>query len=898
MLSIDLFDSQYEKKLHEGAVDDTIEHLIKPLSLRAADIRTQLRSRRLDPKQIDKLEKEYEELVQKRLDIILDRRSTTQEQQVPTKQDQFGRPDPFARVQSEPKGIGDVQDPRQKMAQLQQKAKKGPLANVGAGLKAFLKGEPEPMDEEQQEINPRALGVANFQRLLKANMGNIPTVSLEFIRPEENFKLDQKGLDLISDYYDSLENDQAKNYFIYRVLPSGDETRSVLMKLGWSPQVQQPLPGISTQGELPLSEKKKSNDNSDIEAGDVKVARELQKLRAEYPAARSDVEAVARAEIDSAERSRQQLSAVRGANTRQDELLKQLVDLDQEQGREIDNLDKENDSLEQRLLQIARTNDRLQQTIGQMTGTKKSATAKVSANQGSNDVARGGIIDVGGPAVTKTTPTDEPGKKPPTGPITSPAIDSMAKTIKGFAQPAPSLQQSFSEPAPASMRRAANDGKTDQLKKAAESKIKEHGGGIGPRQHWQSMMQEGAVKRALYDYKIVTDAEFVDKYKMTKREFYNEVINAGKTKKPYKAPQACPQCGKAHESCVCESTVHNLAMSKNIIPRKSVIQGYTVFWNPTTKTVSVTRGGDSEEAAIEQARLGVVNLKSFRLAADRLIDRINSVTESALKDKADLAAKRKALQDLSMNQGVDQQAVQQRKLDLEKEAEAKGLDEGWSGKYVAQQTGRPRTPYSVYINGKKWKDFENDDHARAVMDKLKAKFKADGRDPSVITIAPTDIPEGVAEAEKEPTTRQELLNRVDKIQRMMSQDRNPANLQILRKELEMLKQRYQHLKEDNDSEAVEIAVIKRILVSHLDLIMQFGLDKVTDAIEEVAYNVGDVDEIGTSDVSAYVAQVKQILGAEPQDELNEKWSAKYKSSINCAAPKGFSQKAHCAGKKK
>jgi hypothetical protein len=80
--------------------------------------------------------------------------------------------------------------------------------------------------------------------------------------------------------------------------------------------------------------------------------------------------------------------------------------------------------------------------------------------------------------------------------------------------------------------------------------------------------------------------------------------------------------------------------------------------------------------------------------------------------------------------------------------------------------------------------------------------------------------------------------------------------------------------------------------------MQFGLDKVTDAIEEVAYNVGDVDEIGTSDVSAYVAQVKQILGAEPQDELNEKWSAKYKSSINCAAPKGFSQKAHCAGKKK
>jgi hypothetical protein len=34
------------------------------------------------------------------------------------------------------------------------------------------------------------------------------------------------------------------------------------------------------------------------------------------------------------------------------------------------------------------------------------------------------------------------------------------------------------------------------------------------------------------------------------------------------------------------------------------------------------------------------------------------------------------------------------------------------------------------------------------------------------------------------------------------------------------------------------------------------------------------------------------------DYIEEKWSSKYKSSINCAAPKGFSQRAHCAGRKK
>ena len=32
--------------------------------------------------------------------------------------------------------------------------------------------------------------------------------------------------------------------------------------------------------------------------------------------------------------------------------------------------------------------------------------------------------------------------------------------------------------------------------------------------------------------------------------------------------------------------------------------------------------------------------------------------------------------------------------------------------------------------------------------------------------------------------------------------------------------------------------------------------------------------------------------------ITEKWTKKYKKSINCSSPKGFSQKAHCAGRKK
>jgi hypothetical protein len=73
-----------------------------------------------------------------------------------------------------------------------------------------------------------------------------------------------------------------------------------------------------------------------------------------------------------------------------------------------------------------------------------------------------------------------------------------------------------------------------------------------------------------------------------------------------------------------------------------------------------------------------------------------------------------------------------------------GMAEGWSDAMVARRTGGARTPYSVYIKGRKWKDFENEDHAEAVANKLRAKFRADGRDPETITIAPADMSEARA----------------------------------------------------------------------------------------------------------------------------------------------------------
>jgi Family of unknown function (DUF5872) len=59
--------------------------------------------------------------------------------------------------------------------------------------------------------------------------------------------------------------------------------------------------------------------------------------------------------------------------------------------------------------------------------------------------------------------------------------------------------------------------------------------------------------------------------------------------------------------------------------------------------------------------------------------------------------------------------------------------------------------------------------------------------------------------------------------------------------------------------------------------------KLTDPKEIAAYKAGYSQETGRKDYG---------------EAVEEAWSAKYKRSIDCSHPKGFSQKAHCAGRKK
>lgn len=845
MLSLDLFDSKFERELREGAVDDLeyrrmndlrekMEYLLKAYKKADSDEQRQA------------IMKRYNEYKSEREGYLKIR-----EQQVPSKQD------PFAYVKPEPRGIGDIQDPKTKMSQLAQKSKKGPLANVGAGLKGFLTGKEEPLDE--QEISPRALGVANFQRLVKANMGNIPTVNFEFIRPEENFKLDQKGLDLISDYYDGLANDQAKNYFIYRVLPSGDETLKVLKQLGWTPAqpVQQELPGMPTQGELPLSEKKKLEAEPEFKAGDVKVARELQKLRAQYPAARSDVEAVARAEIDSSERNQRQLAAIRGANEKQDALLKQLVALDREQGQEIDALDQENNTLEKELAKIQTTNDRLQQTIGQMTGTKKATKQPAKTASKGIDLIPGAPADAKISTVAQTEP--EPVVEPKTSRAPSPAMAAMAQQIQGLAKPAPTIR-------PAPGLKAANE---PIEPKVAGSDIAEHGGGIGPRQHWQSMMRNEG---------------WSDKYNPTPYSVYID----GREWKTFGTDD--------HARAVAEKVRANLK-------RQGRDQIVTIA---------------PSQAYLKKGQIKETYNKKLELAADEFIKGIydpagpvyqaayrsfqkGQAAEAILRKKIaqKYGVREKDLSDAETSHRASRLAGSRRKKDFDL-VEASVRDTASATAVIAclltggSLTGCATAPektttQQVLKTGQDMgrtiqtaKRITRAGVEAEVNQEIRNLARGLGNRPEELNHSnilriwrriqdrPPVTPEPQNEA-KEIHTRDDFIKERDRLLRMMAQETNPANRQILKSAIRQLESRAENegwiamqqrmIRESNASGAAEQAILKRIMVSHRDLLQQYGPQKVMQAAEEVAYNVGDVDEIGTSDVSGWVEQVKQILGA-------------------------------------
>jgi hypothetical protein len=80
------------------------------------------------------------------------------------------------------------------------------------------------------------------------------------------------------------------------------------------------------------------------------------------------------------------------------------------------------------------------------------------------------------------------------------------------------------------------------------------------------------------------------------------------------------------------------------------------------------------------------------------------------------------------------------------------------------------------------------------------------------------------------------------------------------------------------------AIIRRILLQRTDLLAKHGPEKVGQAVDEVADFVGDVDEIGSSDVSGWVRHVEQMLGNMEEDVAEGNMISKIKAPAAPSSP--------------
>jgi hypothetical protein len=76
-----------------------------------------------------------------------------------------------------------------------------------------------------------------------------------------------------------------------------------------------------------------------------------------------------------------------------------------------------------------------------------------------------------------------------------------------------------------------------------------------------------------------------------------------------------------------------------------------------------------------------------------------------------------------------------------------------------------------------------------------------------------------------------------------------------------------------ETSPVARATLHRIMMRHPGMLAQHGPERVMKAVDDVADLVGDMDDIGTSDVSGWVNMVQEILDSLDQD-VAEGWKEK------------------------
>jgi hypothetical protein len=917
MLSLDLFDSRYERQLREGAVDNLEARRIDDLNMRMLELldRAKEPAYRKNPGALAGLKKQFQKIKAER-DSYFKINPATGMNDAGTLGTTKGKLDEVDPPQQPPaKGLlkgKDLVTPQQRVAgaTTQKPGVVGAVKDVAGGIKRWLKGKPdqgptyESVNEqdtidrfgppqgsinpaEQPASNPALNGQMVVQILANAWEDKKPYVDIPY--PGGNVTMSRAK---IYDVLVTLKNmGDAK---LNKIVGSVFTDRAAFLL--WSSQLKRLKPPVEKKPATPPGQMKlfqeadgqkknpKAQDDEVDTPQNLAVQRYLTRVRRKHPAATSDVEAMAKDEMEKQANTDQTIKDLKSVNIRQDAALKKAMSLDRQQGDEIDDIEKQIDQLGQKL-QLIKT-------------AKSSAPGAASVSPKQEPRSAQPQIKT----VTKAEPAPATDQAPTINVLSGSdkklydKVQDLETTLQQkISSGAPSdeinqLKQQVSNLQAAMSAKKPREKKTDtidilskvdtpsttnrkskkdtdnlELAKSVLSRftqpatVEEHGGGIGPRQHWQDLMQE-----------TVTDVRplWADVYRRLapKIERHRDSFLAGQL---YDELENIAELHGAEGEF---KRMMNGARNRAHMEYDTNPGGFqNWFWFLPFEDNDVTEGADDVKKRMSK-------LEALALAANRAGD--------------DAKCK------------MYQQKIQSLKQKL-----SQAMAEGWSDAIVSRRTGQPRTPYSVYINGRKWKDFENDDHAEAVANKLRAKFKADGRDPSVITIAPTDMSEGVKSgaaatalaaciaaggtlsgcatnpsvgggigtvrdvgtAAKTASTmtragvKDELSQELRNFIRAQGGDPGGQNLSLLYKLQKRLQGQKdsQPINEVKDTEAVEQAIIKRIMVSHRPMLIKYGPEKIMTAASDVAYNVGDIGEMGSSDISGWVKQVEHILGARP-----------------------------------
>ena len=452
------------------------------------------------------------------------------------------------------------------------------------------------------------------------------------------------------------------------------------------------MPGgqVATQASLPIKEagqKKKSDITSPKDIGSEYV---LQNIRKQYPQATSDLAALARKEIDDQARDQQKIDQLDGVNKKQDQDLDKVMQYAQQQSSKVNQLSQQVRSTPQgpatapvQSPATAATPEKTvaakvqpiyianpeklpakdQEIYNRVKELEQELSQKIDAMASWNKVAQ---QDTGAQAELTALRKDVEGTKN--------RLASMQKKINKYAIPAPA---------------EINMGKAMQVRPG-------------------DILKRSAKKEPEFQFAPATTD---DDYNIISQNDFDQLSAAGlgRTEEPSKQ--------------MAEGRMGEIDAMRQDLERMNERQFYTAYG------LSKAAFQQRYRALLKPAEPGYTNenIDDDDWEEDEG-DFVNDPTVHAQVKPQPLPDTVLRAIERNPNMRADIIAAYKR---------SQGVKEGWSDAIVAQRTGRPRTPYSVYIKGKKWRDFENEDHAEAVANKLRAKFKAEGRDSSVITIAAT-----------------------------------------------------------------------------------------------------------------------------------------------------------------